>query len=56
VDFLSKPFVPEILISKVKIFLDLCRQRQQLETTVAQLNATNATLTKYTGSWKPAPR
>lgn len=48
VDFLSKPFVPEILVSKVKVFLDLCEQRKKLEATVAQLNATNTTLTKYT--------
>lgn len=30
VDFLSKPFVPEILLSKVKVFLALYHQRQEL--------------------------
>ena len=31
VDFMSKPFVPEILLSKVKIFLDLYHQRVKLK-------------------------
>ena len=31
VDFLSKPFVAEILLSKVKVFLDLYHQRIKLE-------------------------
>ena len=31
VDFLSKPFVPEILLSKVQVFLDLYHQRVKLE-------------------------
>src|SRR5512136_1963979 len=31
VDFMSKPFVPEILLSKVKVFVDLYRQRRTLE-------------------------
>jgi signal transduction histidine kinase len=31
VDFMSKPFVPEILLSKVKVFVDLYRQRRDLE-------------------------
>ncbi len=31
VDFLSKPFMPEILLSKVKVFVDLFRQRRALE-------------------------
>lgn len=33
VDFMSKPVVPEILISKVRIFMDLYRQRKALEDT-----------------------
>lgn len=31
VDFLSKPFVPEILLSKINVFLSLYLQRQALE-------------------------
>ena len=31
VDFLSKPFVPEILLSKVQVFLDLYHQRLQVQ-------------------------
>ena len=31
VDFLSKPFVPEILLSKVQVFIDLYQQRQSLQ-------------------------
>ncbi len=46
VDFLSKPFAPEILLSKVKIFIDLYNQRHSLQTLVQQLNANNVVLTK----------
>ncbi|MBN2002501.1 MAG: GAF domain-containing protein [Anaerolineae bacterium] len=46
VDFLSKPFAPEILLSKVKIFIDLYNQRHSLQTLVQQLNTTNTVLTK----------
>jgi signal transduction histidine kinase/DNA-binding response OmpR family regulator len=31
VDFMSKPFTPEILLSKVKIFMELYRQRRALQ-------------------------
>lgn len=31
VDFMSKPFIPEILLSKVTVFLNLYRQRVQLQ-------------------------
>lgn len=31
VDFLSKPYIPEILISKVRVFISLYEQRLQLE-------------------------
>lgn len=48
VDFLSKPFIPEILISKVKVFLDLYNQRARLEDLVVQLDDANQTLSKYT--------
>lgn len=37
VDFLSKPFVPEILLSKVRVFLELYDQRHQLQTLYAQV-------------------
>ncbi len=36
VDFLSKPFNPDILLSKVSVFLDLCRQKRQLQDLVEQ--------------------
>ena len=39
VDFLSKPFVPEILLSKVKVFLDLYQKRVLLEELVQQNEA-----------------
>lgn len=39
VDFLSKPFVPEILLSKVKVFLDLYQKRTLLEELVRQNEA-----------------
>jgi signal transduction histidine kinase len=35
VDYLIKPFSPEILLNKVKVFLDIYRQRQE----IAKLNA-----------------
>ncbi len=31
VDFMSKPFVPEILLSKIRVFVDLYQQRQALQ-------------------------
>jgi len=44
VDFISKPFVPEILLSKIKVFLDLFQQRHALEALVEQLNRANKQL------------
>ncbi len=46
VDFLSKPFVPEILLSKIKVFLDLYQQHQRLQNLVEQLNAANWALSR----------
>jgi len=44
VDFMSKPFVGEILLSKARVFLDLYHQRVRLEELVGQLNAKNEAL------------
>jgi len=46
VDFLSKPFVPEILLSKVRVFIELYEQRSQLQDVVDELNQSNATLAR----------
>lgn len=48
VDFISKPYNPDILLSKIKIFIDLYLQRQKLQTLVEQLNEANQTLSKRT--------
>ena len=44
VDFLSKPFVPEILLSKARVFLELYHQRVKLQELVNELNAKNEAL------------
>jgi len=46
VDFMSKPFIPEILLSKVKVFIELYTQRKKLENLVEELNHANLTLTR----------
>lgn len=48
VDFISKPFIPEILLSKVRVFIDLYEQRRNLQSLVDELNRTNATLSRRT--------
>lgn len=47
VDFLSKPFVPEILLSKVRVFVDLYQQRHSLQTMVEELNHANVQLSRH---------
>jgi CheY-like chemotaxis protein len=44
VDFMSKPFVPEILLSKVRVFIELYEQRQNLQQLLDELNRSNVTL------------
>jgi CheY-like chemotaxis protein len=39
IDFVSKPFVAEILLSKVKVFLDLYHQRIELQALADELDA-----------------
>ncbi len=46
VDFISKPFNPDILLSKVRIFLELYRQRLQLQDLVIQLDGANLSLSQ----------
>lgn len=44
VDFMSKPFIPEILLSKVKVFIELYNQRKKLQDLVTELNQANMQL------------
>jgi len=44
VDYLSKPIVPEILRSKVSVFVDLCRKSSLLRKQAADVAAKNAEL------------
>lgn len=48
VDFMSKPFVPEILLSKVRVFIDLYEKNHKLQSLVDELKHTNATLSRRT--------
>lgn len=48
IDFLSKPFIPEILLSKVEIFIALYDQRLKLEAMVQEVNRTNEALSRQT--------
>ncbi|GIK42397.1 MAG: hybrid sensor histidine kinase/response regulator [Chloroflexota bacterium] len=47
VDFLSKPFVPEILLSKIKVFIELYQQRQALQKANLTLTRLNADKDKF---------
>ena len=44
VDFMTKPFIPEILLSKVRVFLDLYRQRLQMQQLIDDLEKQKTTL------------
>jgi DNA-binding response OmpR family regulator len=48
VDFMSKPFIPEILLSKVKVFIELYNQRRKLQDAVDELHHANLMLTRRT--------
>lgn len=41
VDFMSKPYNPDILLSKIKVFIDLFNQRSMLQDLVEQLDRSN---------------
>ena len=47
VDFLSKPFIPEILLSKVRVFINLYQQRQNLQELTKELSHTNVVLSRH---------
>lgn len=48
VDFMSKPFIPEILLSKVRVFVDLYEKRLKLQKLVDELNSANTALSRRT--------
>ena len=49
VDFITRPIIPEILIGKVRVFLDLYLQRQALQNSEANLS--EAQRIAHLGSW-----
>jgi DNA-binding response OmpR family regulator len=48
VDFMSKPFIPEILLSKIRVFIDLYEKRRELQNMVDELNRANSALSRRT--------
>jgi transcriptional regulator with GAF, ATPase, and Fis domain len=46
VDFMSKPFIPEMLLGKVRVFIELYEQRRKLQSTVDELNRANTLLAR----------
>jgi len=50
VDYLLKPIEPEILISKVAVFVDLFKKTVEIKLQAAQLQTLNAELKKSEGS------
>jgi response regulator RpfG family c-di-GMP phosphodiesterase len=48
VDFLSKPFLPEILLAKVKVFLELYHQKLKVRDLVNELNTKRNALAQVT--------
>ncbi len=48
IDFLSKPFLPEILLAKAGVFLELYRQKLKVRELVNELNAKKNALAQVT--------
>ncbi len=48
IDFLSKPFLPEILLAKVRVFIDLYYQKLKTRELVGELNAKRKALAQVT--------
>jgi DNA-binding response OmpR family regulator len=48
VDFMSKPYIPEIMISKVRVFIELYNHRMKLQDALDELNHANLMLTRRT--------